>query len=268
VRLFVTGLGGYLGRALAAAGGEVAGTVRNSAAPAGADAFRIDVRDEDALAAAMREFRADAVVHTAYLQAGSEMESVNVDGSAAAARAARRCGVRLVHLSSDAIFSGADGRPLSDAEPPTPVTPYGKAKAAAEAAVAGACPDALIVRTSLIYGGAEPSNHETSAFDPAQSFYIDEVRCPIQVDDLASALVELAALDVSGPLNVAGADAVSRLEFARLVVTAGGGDPRLVRGAPRPSARPGEVILDCSRARSLVNTELRGVREVLERANT
>ena len=86
------------------------------------------------------------------------------------------------------------------------------------------------------------------------TFYDDEIRSPVQVGDLAAALLELAALDLSGPLNVAGADDVSRAELAELVA----GHP--VRSAPAPSGRPLDCSLDSSRARSLLRTELRGVR--------
>jgi dTDP-4-dehydrorhamnose reductase len=106
--------------------------------------------------------------------------------------------------------------------------------------------------------------HERRALDRAMTFYDDEIRCPAAVADLAAAVLELAARDaVSGPLHVAGADAVSRLEFARLVVGRSGGDPAAVRGAPHPPGRPGDCALDCSRARTLLRTRLRGVREVL-----
>ena len=119
-------------------------------------------------------------------------------------------------------------------------------------------PAPLLVRTSLIVGGPghEPSKHELAAHDPAATFYDDEIRSPVQVGDLAAALLELAALDVSGPLHVAGADDVSRAELAELVA----GHP--VRRAPAPAGRPLDCSLDSSRARSLLRTELRGVRTV------
>jgi dTDP-4-dehydrorhamnose reductase len=264
LRLFVTGLGGYLGRAIAAAapdGTIVGGTVRTSPAPAGVTATPVDVRDEAAVGAALDDARPDAVVHTAYAR---DDRSVNVDGAAAVARAAAARGLRLVHLSTDVVFAGDLGRPLREDDPPDPVTAYGASKAAAEGAVTGAHPGAVLVRTSLIYGGATPSDHERRALDPAMTFYDDEIRCPVAAPDLTAALLELAArAEPSGPLHVAGADAVSRLEFARLVVAAHGGDPAAVRGAPRPPGRPGDCSLDCSRARAILRTRLRGVREVL-----
>lgn len=266
MRLFVTGLGGYLGHAIAALPGhEVVGTVRATPAPPGTTrAFGVDVRDEAAVGAALDDARPDAVIHTAYVQGGADERSVNVEGAAAVARAAAARGLRLVHLSSDVIFTGDLGRPLREEDPPAPMTAYGATKAEAEAVVAAADVGAVLVRASLIYGGATPSNHERRALDPAMTFYDDEIRCPIVAGDLAAAVVELAAMpSVRGPLNVAGADAVSRLEFARLVVACSGGDPDAVRGGPHPPGRPGDCTLDTTRARALLRTRLRGVREVL-----
>ena len=271
MRLFVTGLGGYLGHALAAtadaAAIELSGTVRSRPAPAGARTFEIDVRDERAVAGALARVAPDAVVHAAYVREGDEARSVNVDGSAAVARAARAAGARLVHVSSDVVFAGDSGRPLREDDAPAPVSDYGRTKAAAEAEVMQACPDAVLVRTSLIYGAAEPSTYERAALDPAQTFYADEIRCPIVAGDLAAAIVELAGMPaLHGPLHVAGSDALTRLEFARLIVAAHGGDPAAVRGGSRPPARPGDLRLDCSRARSLLRVRLRGAREVLRPA--
>jgi dTDP-4-dehydrorhamnose reductase len=265
LRVFVTGLGGYLGHAIAAvASCPVSGTVRARPAPGGTRAFAVDVRDEAAVGAALDEACPDAVIHTAYVQGGDDERSINVDGAAAVARAAAARGLRLVHVSSDAIFGGDLGRPVREDDPPAPMTAYGATKATAEVAVTAAHRNAVLVRTSLIYGGAEPSKHEQGALDPAMTFYDDEIRCPVAAGDLAAAVLELAGRDdISGPLHVAGADAVSRLEFARLVRAANGLHADSVRGGPHPPGRPGDVTLDCSRAGALLRTRLRGVREVL-----
>src|SRR4051794_31030948 len=250
MRVFVTGLGGYLGRAIALLDPTVQGIASRSIA---------DVRDAEAVADALDAAQPEAVIHTAYVQDGPDARSVNVDGSAVVARAARERGLRLVHVSTDVVFSGVLGRPIREDDPVDPVTDYGRTKADAEVAVAGAHPEAVIVRTSLIYGGAEPSNHERRALDPAMTFYDDELRCPTAAPDLAAALLELAArADVSGPLHVAGRDAVSRLEFAQLVTRRAD-----LRGAPRPPGRPGDLRLDCVKAEGLLRTRLRGVRDVL-----
>jgi dTDP-4-dehydrorhamnose reductase len=241
VRLHVTGATGYLGSELV--------RLRRDASTE-----RVEVRDERAVRALLERVRPDVVVHTAYRQ---DEDDVNTLGSLHVARAAAAVGARLVHLSTDVVFDGRKGAPYVEDDPLSPVTAYGRAKAEAERLVAAAHPEALLVRTSLLYGGAQPSQHELAARDPALTFYGDEIRSPVQVGDLAQALLELAELDVAGPLHVAGADAVSRAELAELVAR------RPVRSAPAPDDRPKSCALDSSRAQALLRTRLRGVREVL-----
>src|SRR3954453_19230187 len=164
MRVFVTGLGGYLGRAIAALEPEVTGIAGRNKSALTPSRYTGDVRDADAVAAALDAAQADAVIHTAYVQDGPDARSTNVDGSAVVARAARARGLRLVHVSTDVVFSGKLERPLREDDALDPVTDYGRTKADAEAAVAAEHPEAVIVRTSLIYGGTAPSNHERAAF--------------------------------------------------------------------------------------------------------
>ena len=256
-RLFVTGLGGYLGAELGrkapAAGWEVAGI---------AGSAQLDVRDGDAVLAAVADARPDVVVHTAYRMNDAR---VNVEGTRAVAAAAVAAGARLVHLSSDLVFPGMGTRALTEDDEPRPVTPYGASKLEAERVCP---PEALLVRTSLIYGGPEPGPQERLALDAADgvsdmAFFTDELRCPIAVADLAAAVLELAELDAAGPLHVAGADALTRHDFAQLICARHGRDPAALRGEPGGPDRPKHVVLDCSRARALLRVRLRGAREVL-----
>jgi dTDP-4-dehydrorhamnose reductase len=181
---------------------------------------------------------------------------VNAAGSAVVAAAAAQ--VRLVHLSTDVVFDGTRGRYREEDEP-SPVNAYGRSKLEAERLVAAAHPGATIVRTSLIYGGSEPGPQERLARENTR-FFVDERRSPVHAGDLAQALLELLELDVPGPLHVAGADDVSRYEFALLL----GADPGRIEAAHTTPGRAPDVTLDSSRARSLLQTRLRGVREVLD----
>jgi dTDP-4-dehydrorhamnose reductase len=278
VKLLVTGAAGYLGRAVAeraaADGWEVIGT-HHRQAPRGVRSSALDVRDAGAVAALVAAEAPAAVIHTAYRQHGEAARAVNVDGAAHVAAAAHAAGARLIHVSSDAIFAGVGGRLLREEDPPDPVTPYGATKADAEPAVLAAHPGAVLARTSLIYGGpgVEGSPHEELALAAARgerevAFFTDEIRSPIQVGDLATALVELAGMTTeAGPLHVGGSDPVSRLEFARLIVAARGDEAHGVAlvGGPAPPGRPRHCPLDSSRAQRLLHVRLRGVHEVLQR---
>jgi dTDP-4-dehydrorhamnose reductase len=244
VTLHVTGATGYLGS-------ELVRRVPD------ASTERVEIRDAAAVEELLRRFRPETVIHTAYRQDGPGAREITIVGAENVARAAAAVGARLVHISTDVVFDGRKGTAYIETDPPSPVTEYGRSKAEAEIRVARAHPQALIVRTSLIYGGAEPSKHEVTARDPSFTFFTDEIRNPVHAGDLAEALLELAEIDVSGPLHVAGIDAVSRAEFAELIT----GGP--VASAPAPASRPLDCSLDSSRAQAMIRTRLRGVREIL-----
>ena len=191
MRLLVTGgRTGYLGRyvvAAAAAGHEVV-------AVGSADA---DVRDAAAVESLVERHRPDAIVHTAYVQSD---RAVTADGAAHVAGAAARHGARMVLVSSDVVFGGSD-RPYDETAPTDPVSPYGEAKVAAERAVLDTCADAVVARTSLILGDGASQHEELVrrlAAGADGALFEDERRCPVHVEDLARALVELAEGDAAG----------------------------------------------------------------------
>ena len=242
MRVLVTGGAGYLGsevcRQAVEAGHDVVATELRTPAPFGR-ALTVDLRDPFELD------EVDVVVHTAYVQADPDMI---VGSTRNVAAAADRVGARLLHLSTDLVFDG-EHAPYSEEDDPRPVSDYGHAKLEAERFV-----DGLVVRTSLLYG--KPGPQEALAARDDVVFHTDEIRCPTHVSDLAAALLELAALDLTGVLHVAAPEAVSRLELARLL---GAREPR---GVPTPPGRARNVALDSSRAARLLGTKLRGIREI------
>ena len=269
-RLLVTGATGSVGRVVlrraAAALWDVTGTV--FAAPAGDATVRLDIRDPADVRRVLAATRPDVVIHAA---AGRDRGdwAATADGAAHVAVAAAARGVRLVHVSSDAIFSGRDVHYGEDARP-DPTYPYGAAKAAAETAVRAVAPGAAVVRTSLVLGDGngqhERLTHDLVAGRARGALFTDEVRRPVHVEDLADALLELAAGDYAGVLNVAGADALSRYDLGVLVARRDGLDPAAIgraRAAEVAPGRPADVRLRIDRAQALLRTRLRGAREFL-----
>ncbi|MEV1176031.1 sugar nucleotide-binding protein [Nonomuraea sp. NPDC049784] len=272
MRVLIVGGSGFLGgelvRLCAAAGHDVGATYL-TARPAerpGVEWLPLDVRSRESVEAAVAAFRPEVAINAAYRKADWVSTA---DGAAHVARALSRTGGRLVHVSSDAVFSGAAPR-YDEACPPDPVSPYGAAKAAAETAVRAVLPDAAIVRTSLIVGNGG-STHESLARSLATGrdqgvLFTDDVKCPVHVGDLAAALVEAAVRGLSGVLHVAGIDAVSRYELGSLIARRDGLDAARLRPGRRSDAGlpgPFEVRLDCTATQRRLRTRLRGAREFL-----
>jgi dTDP-4-dehydrorhamnose 3,5-epimerase len=84
--------------------------------------------------------------------------ALNAEAPARLARAARRAGARTVYLSTEYVFSGGAGGmasgPYAESDAPAPINAYGRSKLEGERLVAAADPDALILRTTVVFGPA------------------------------------------------------------------------------------------------------------------
>lgn len=247
--MFVTGGSGFLGRHIVNGPASQAWEV---IAPGSGSA---DLRHRDTILAMVHDWKPTVVIHAAYRKGD---RAAIVDASANVAEAAESVGARLVHVSSDAIFAGQIAA-YTELDPPSPVTDYGRDKADAEAAVALVDPGAVIVRTSLIYGGDDLSVHERAVRDAidertSTAFFTDEIRSPVFVGDLAASLVDLASMpEVSGPLHLGGPDALSRAELAVMTARRHGWDESRLKFssiAESGLTRSTKVVLDSGRAAS------------------
>lgn len=242
----------------------------------------LDASDEVAVLAALRSAGGDAVVNLAAVQPGAPealLERANHQGAASGARASTALGLRLVHVSTDMVLDGRSP-PYADDAPRHALTPYGRSKARGEAAVLEAHPDAVCVRTSLLYDpdvldrGITGFIRRLEAGAPCRLF-VDEIRCPLPRAVLAEALMRLLATDVRGTLNVAGREAVSRHTWGTSLLerfdvpgrervdTMRAADLE-ADGAP---PRPRDLTLDVSKAQRLLDMRLPGLSEVLAAAS-
>jgi dTDP-4-dehydrorhamnose reductase len=271
----ITGATGYLGKRLvrsAATRGRVyAASRRPEVAPPAATPVRLDVADRDDVLRIVDKMRPTVILHAAAVNPGQgddgAMWRVNAEGSAHVAEAARDGGSRLVAVSTDVVHDGRHG-PYDDDAVANPINPYGRSKAAGELGVLLFAPDAAVVRTSLMYG-FEEMDRGTAGFverlgrgEPVMLFR-DALRNPIRVDTLAEAIVELARVDYSGTLNIAGRQAVSREAFGRAMLRYWGVDTRDLiqagRAADVSDSIPLDLRLVVERGERLLGVDLGGV---------
>ena len=208
---------------------------------------------------------------------------VNVEGSRILAEACRERGLRLVHVSTDYVFSGevprgsgGAGRPdpatapaLEPTDVTDPATVYGRTKLAGEHAVLAAHPEATILRTSWLYTGPERERSAIPGGDfvatmarlererDQVSVVDDQWGSPTHAPTLAAAILEMlareavdtAAVDTRGlVLHAAGAGRATWYEVARRTFAYLGADPARVRPCttadfPRPAPRPAFSVL-------------------------
>jgi dTDP-4-dehydrorhamnose reductase len=243
-RVLVTGAGGQVGLAL------------RDHLPGAGFLTRADLDITDIRAVAETLAGAELVVHAAAMtdvdgceREPEKAEAVNAAGAASVAAA----GVRMIHLSTDYVFSGAEAGEYAEDAPTGPLGAYGRSKLRGEQAVL-AEPGNLVVRTSWVYGegrnfirsilGAERAGKALRVVD-------DQHGRPTWAGDLARAIAYLAGRDDTGVVHVTGAgEPCTWADLAEVVV----GHPveRITSeefGAPAP--RPRNSVLSLARARSL-----------------
>jgi dTDP-4-dehydrorhamnose reductase len=168
---------------------------------------------------------------------------VNVASAEAVVETVRAFGSRLVHLSSDLVFSGAGNHVETD--PVDPVTVYGKTMVEAEQLFTAAVPGAALLRISLPMG---PSfNGHAGAIDwighrfrhgrPA-TLYFDEVRSCTYCDDLNGVFERFLGGDEGGLYHLGGPRGVTLYQIGQIVNRVGGFTPALLKGCWRIEAGP------------------------------
>lgn len=228
---------------------------------------RLDLRDPGSLDTLMSDVTPSVVINAS---SGRADWAVTAEGPLHLAITAAKHGIGLVHVSTDAVFSGVDRVHYDESCSPDPITPYGAAKAAAETGVLAVHPKAAVVRTSLTLGYGRSVHerlvHQLAAGTLDGALFTDDIRCPVHVTDLAAALLELALSGAAGLHHAAGPDALSRYELGVLIARRDSLDAsRLPAGLRAQSTIPGalDVRLDSRATQQSLRTRLRGAREFL-----
>ena len=145
--------------------------------------------------------------------------------------ACRQAACKLVHFSTDYVFDGETDRPYTEQDVPRPLGAYAVSKLSGELFAQAYCDDALILRTSGVYGPAglgtprgnfvETMLRLAGRAEPIRVVE-DFVASPTYAPALAERTADLLAKGASGVFHAGGGLAISWFEFARLIFEAAG----------------------------------------------
>ena len=246
-RYLITGATGMLGRDLqtALAGRDVTALVRSD----------LDVTDQGAVTAAVAGH--DVIINCAAYTKVDDAETnedeayaVNAVGPRNLARAASASQSTLVQISTDYVFDGSATTPYAENTPHSPISAYGRTKAAGEDFVTAENGlRSYIVRTAWLYGKNGPNFAKTmlkaAGTRDTLNVVTDQVGQPTWTVDLAAQIVLL--LDSGAPAGVyhgTNSGVASKFDQARDVFALAGLDPErvlptdssaFVLPAPRPA---------------------------------
>lgn len=121
--------------------------------------YALDLLDPSAVADVVKSVQPDYIVnaaaHTAVDKAESEVDlarRLNADAPELLAKLAKQNGAVFIHYSTDFVFSGEHREPYRETDAPGPLGVYGQTKWEGEERVLATGADALIFRTSWVYG--------------------------------------------------------------------------------------------------------------------
>jgi dTDP-4-dehydrorhamnose reductase len=277
MRWALTGTGGQLGKSLASMLSSMTGHELVLAT----GHAELDIADETAVAGLFDGLAGgppDVLVNAAAFTAVDRCEGeealafrVNAHAPGLLAELCARQAVRLVHVSTDYVFDGTASEPYRETMPTGPRTAYGRSKLAGERRVLDPLPEAIVVRTSWVYGAGR--NFVAAILNQAELRRSGEVEGPLRVvddqygsptyaGDLSRCIIELVDLSCrlddapSGLFHFSNAGVITWWDFARAILDACGYADLSIDAIQSdaldvPAERPHYSVLDCSRVEQL-----------------
>lgn len=118
------------------------------------DVAELDITSEDAVTTFVKENAIDVIVNCA---AYTNVDRAEIDEplayaiNATAVENLGRSGAKVIHVSTDYVFSGEGFVPYTENDAVAPRTAYGRTKLAGEQLLLAVSPDAIIIRTAWLY---------------------------------------------------------------------------------------------------------------------
>jgi dTDP-4-dehydrorhamnose reductase len=184
-----------------------------------------------------------------------EASRVNGDGAENLAMVAKNCGTKLIHVSTDYVFSGESKSPWQVNDAINPKSAYGRTKADGETRVLATYPEnSSIVRTAWLYSPwgtnfAKTMTRLAINGDGVVRVVIDQMGQPTSATDLAKQLVELGlSSSPEGIYHGTNSGQATWFDFAQEIFKLAGADENRVVGVssieyPRAAKRPLNSVL-------------------------
>jgi dTDP-4-dehydrorhamnose reductase len=228
-RILITGVSGLLGINLsmeAMQDHEIIGVDRGKLKSAPFPVVKANFYDRHVFIPALDNFRPDWVINCAALTNLEECErypgqakilNTNLARDLAVDCAERH--IKLIHLSTDAVFAGTQEDAYVEEDEPNPQSIYARTKLDGERAVQEAYPQAIIARVNF-FGWSLSGRRSLAEFffnnlseGRNVNGFTDVIFCPMWVTDLSRTLIAMLEKNLSGLYHVVGSQAISKYQF-------------------------------------------------------
>ena len=284
MKVMITGCRGQLGTELqkqllegGCALGRLPERLKNAPVVA-VDLPELDITDREATIAYVRRHQPDTVINCAAMTNVDGCEAdrdaafrANALGPRNLAMACDKIGARLIHVSTDYVFSGRPngGVPLDECAIPAPVSAYGETKLLGEQYVQRFCRRHFIVRTAWLYGAAGKNFVKTmvglAKTHDEITVVSDQLGNPTNAVDLAYHILKLAVSHDYGTYHCTGNGVCSWYDFACEIIRLSGehctvkpsSSAEYAAQHPQAASRPAWSALDNRMLRCTVGDGMR-----------
>lgn len=158
--------------------------------------------------------------------------AVNAQGPANLAKACKSHGAKLVQVSTDYVFSGAEEGERVEADQTGPISAYGRSKLSGEKSIVEFCQEHFIVRTAWLYGYVG-HNFVKTMVNLGQSHdqvnvVDDQMGNPTSANDLAFEILKIALTENYGIYHCTNNGTCSWADFAAAIMKAANLDCEVV----------------------------------------
>ena len=159
------------------------------------DVAELDITDRQAVSSFVTENAIDLIVNCAAytnVDKAEEDEATALKINADALAVLGSQGIRVIHISTDYVFSGDEHIPCREADPVAPRTAYGRTKLEGEKRLLAVCPEAVILRTAWLYSSFGNNFVKTmirlGQEKESLGVVFDQIGTPTYAADLAQAI--------------------------------------------------------------------------------
>lgn len=243
------------------------------------DVDTLDITDLSAVTKLFEENKYDCIINCAAFTnvnaCETEVEAafkVNAIGPRNLAIAAEKINAKLIHVSTDYVFSGVGTKPFVEWDNCDPQSTYGKTKYLGEQYVREFCSKYFIVRTSWLYGYYGNNFVKTImkiAKERGECKVVNDQRGnPTNAADLAHHILKLVPTEEYGIYHGTGNGECSWFDFATKIVEFAGinakVNPCTTEEFPTPAKRPAYSSLENLMFKATVGDEFRPWEEALK----
>jgi dTDP-4-dehydrorhamnose reductase len=239
----------------------------------------LDITLEDKVSGFISTHTPDIIVNCAAFTNVDKCETeskaafnVNALGPKYIAAAAKKCGARLIHISTDFVFDGNSNKPYAEENQTNPLSEYGRTKLEGERNIQSHCNSYLIVRTSWLFGhngiNFAAKMLELAEHNKELSIVTDETGSPTYTPDLAEALWTLIKKECEGIVNISNDGSCSRYEWAEYIFKTMGYNIKMnpIKSSEykRPAKVPLNSTLNCQKFTTITGMQMRPWEEAVE----